>query len=1478
MKTLYYILIGALSAFSFVSASFSQAPGNTCASAVALTSPAVGATISTGSQTTCGTANNFGAGFSSVSGSLYYGDGEDGVYSMVVPAGGGNYTFSFTGPGANFKILSIHSACTPTAANTLGGFVTDFGTGGTWTGNLPAGTVFIVIDTQPGMFGTDCGVFTLNITRNAAPCDNNVNNPGAVSVPAAICVGAAASISNVTAATGSPGSANYYFYYRGGPSNVPWQMYDGPTTNSSSTLPGAVINTPGTWFIARNSDFGCGQTANATTWGLQIIVNSASVAGTASTNQTICSGSSPSNISLAGNTGSIQWQVSTDNINFSNISGATGSTLTSAQMGSLSATRYYRAVVTNGGCSSVNSNVVTVTVNQLSVAPTSISGTNNICPATSTTLTANGGTAGYDADYVWYSSACPTDIYTQEWAIQPFGFSNTTVNSISNGILNVTSTSNDPMIDMAGLGSFNPDTYRYINIRYRVALGTANNVEIFFYNSAHNFAVGGETGVGNLVSDNTWRTLSVDMWTDPEYLTGGNIQGWRFDWATASGVTMDIDFISLSTHPILGSGSTLSVTPASTTNYYVSYKGGCNTTTCAMQTVTIQPAINYGTVASGNQTICSAAIPNSMSVSGATGSGSFIYQWYSRSGIVAAPTGSSTAAWTSLGSAAGANTATYTPASGITSSTTYACFVTPGGSPTCGTGTWATGARQVTVNPTSVGGTIAGSATVCTGTNSTVLTLSGHTGSITRWESSTSSTFASAITNIANTTTTLTATNLTTTTYYRAVVTSGVCSAVNSTTATVTVNAQPAAPGTISGTATQCPALTGQTYSIAAVSNATIYAWTVPTGWSITGGSGTTSITVTAGTAGQNGNISVTTGNSCGTSSAASLAVTVGNGTPATLGAIAGATSICPSTSTIYSVTNVAGVTYNWSYSGIGTITGSGNSISLSATTGGNLSVTASNSCGTSAAIDQSITINNPTLPTAPTNGDMVWRGGATTDWATLGNWWQYNGTSYGAASAAPTAAQNVIIPANQTCVLNQPNTFANAANAKTLHIENGANLTMGNGTLTVAENWVNNGTFTPGTGTVAFTGSGNHNVSGSALGTAGSHNFNNLTMNKNGEVILSAPIIIAGSLTLTDGRLNIVNFNLDLPTNTINGGNASSYVKTSGTGTLNRNVAGIPVSFPVGRSAYNAATLTNSGDPDKYSIRVIDNVTDIGTNADAGAPTTMAVVMRTWMINEQVAGGSNVTLGLNWNGAPEQFNGFQPPSAFVAHYIAGAGLWDNIGGTVATNSIVTSGITSFSPFTISSDLNFAPLPVELISFQANCSEDGKVEVTWATSSEHNSADFTLEKSRDGNNWSVLATLAGAGNSTQVINYSVTDNTAAEGTNYYRLTQTDFDGASETFNIASANCSESDVLNTINVYPNPSTGDFYIDFTSVDFLGASAITITDARGSEIYTQSVMVEKGSNVFHIDNMEAVPGIYYIKVSNGTATSNVVKHSLR
>ncbi len=109
---------------------------------------------------------------------------------------------------------------------------------------------------------------------------------------------------------------------------------------------------------------------------------------------------------------------------------------------------------------------------------------------------------------------------------------------------------------------------------------------------------------------------------------------------------------------------------------------------------------------------------------------------------------------------------------------------------------------SVAVNPASVGGSIAGSATVCARTNSTLLTLTNHTGDIQKWQSANNVNFTNA-NDIANTTNQFTANNLTQTTYYRAIVKSGVCETANSTTATVTVNAA-SIGGNITGAATVC--------------------------------------------------------------------------------------------------------------------------------------------------------------------------------------------------------------------------------------------------------------------------------------------------------------------------------------------------------------------------------------------------------------------------------------------------------------------------------------------------------------------------------------------------------------------------------------------------------------------------------------------------------------------------------------------------
>ncbi|MHC1706619.1 MAG: cytochrome c3 family protein [Bacteroidales bacterium] len=80
-------------------------------------------------------------------------------------------------------------------------------------------------------------------------------------------------------------------------------------------------------------------------------------------------------------------------------------------------------------------------------------------------------------------------------------------------------------------------------------------------------------------------------------------------------------------------------------------------------------------------------------------------------------------------------------------------------------------------------------------------------------------------------------------------------------------------PGAITGPTLVNLHIPGLNYSTTAVTNATSYSWIVPPGWIITGGAGTTDITVTSGDVGEDGNISVSAVNECVTSSPSSLFV-----------------------------------------------------------------------------------------------------------------------------------------------------------------------------------------------------------------------------------------------------------------------------------------------------------------------------------------------------------------------------------------------------------------------------------------------------------------------------------------------------------------------------------------------------------------------------------------------------------------------------
>jgi large repetitive protein len=194
----------------------------------------------------------------------------------------------------------------------------------------------------------------------------------------------------------------------------------------------------------------------------------------------------------------------------------------------------------------------------------------------------------------------------------------------------------------------------------------------------------------------------------------------------------------------------------------------------------------------------------------------------------------------------------------------------------------------------------------------------------------------------------------------------GACGTSPSTCLTVTLGTAPASPGAITGPTTFCPTETFS-YSISAVSGATSYTWTVPTGSTINSGQGSTNISVTFGA--NAGQICVTATGACGTSSPTCITLNLG-APPSPPASINGTFTGCPGATVSFSTPSAPATTYNWTVptgsvinSGQGT---SGITVTLGQTSG-NICVTATTICGTSTPICEPVNVFPvPTVTNAP--------------------------------------------------------------------------------------------------------------------------------------------------------------------------------------------------------------------------------------------------------------------------------------------------------------------------------------------------------------------------------------------------------------------------------------------------------------------------------------------------------------------------------
>ncbi len=228
--------------------------------------------------------------------------------------------------------------------------------------------------------------------------------------------------------------------------------------------------------------------------------------------------------------------------------------------------------------------------------------------------------------------------------------------------------------------------------------------------------------------------------------------------------------------------------------------------------------------------------------------------------------------------------------------------------------------------------------------------------------------------------------------------------------------------------------------------------------------------------------------------------------------------------------------------------------------------------------------------------------------------------------------------------------------------------------------------------------------------------------------------------------------------------------------------------------------------------------------------------------------------------------------SGGLAPYVVDGTLQDILDeGEVATFSVQDGGgyalfITDGNGCTIIVDRNgiepCTKLAVEMLRFEGESVNDGNL-LSWVTASETNNDYYTIYHSVDGENYDAVEEISGAGTSESATSYNYLHKGAANGTNYYYIAQTDFDGT----------VTESEVIvvvrgekrfDVVRIFPTPAN-----DIVNVVVSASNAsiidVMLYDITGKEMARQSYMGESGVNTVNMDISNLPEGLYFLKVFN-------------
>ncbi len=178
-----------------------------------------------------------------------------------------------------------------------------------------------------------------------------------------------------------------------------------------------------------------------------------------------------------------------------------------------------------------------------------------------------------------------------------------------------------------------------------------------------------------------------------------------------------------------------------------------------------------------------------------------------------------------------------------------------------------------------------------------------------------------------------------------------------------------------------------------------------------------------------------------------------------------------------------------------------------------------------------------------------------------------------------------------------------------------------------------------------------------------------------------------------------------------------------------------------------------------------------------------------------------------------------------------------------------------------------AVLPVTFKLFNVTAGANA-INLHWQTTGEQNNSHFIIKRSKDGVNFENFANIDGKGNSSETNSYNLVDKKPNIGTNYYQLSQVDYNGKTTLLSTQSASFGAVKVNSS--VYPNPFTSSVNTTFKQGIFEKA---VLSDLSGKVLTIVTIEKEQTNCTFKTDKFPS--GIYFIKLSGKqSAVHKVVK----